>query len=90
MISVSKVYVSDIKQIIEWHLKTYEPDIMTDTRLKRILERLDSGVFCVEDPELYSLWSCVSDAVNHIVDCGVTEDKLWKVYEWVTAAREKN
>lgn len=91
MIIVPNDFVPAIKQIIQWHLEAYEPDIMSDTKLKRIFERRSNvNGFCVEESELYPLWSCVSDAVNHIVDCGVTEDKLWKIYEWVTAAREKN
>lgn len=91
MIIVPNDFVPAIKQIIQWHLEAYEPDIMSDTTLKRIFERRSNvNGFCVEESELYPLWSCVSDAVNHIVDCGVTEDKLWKIYEWVTAAREKN
>lgn len=88
MISIPCEYASAIEQIIEWHLKTYMPELWFNTHLERILERffernLVDGVVQIEEKELCYLRECISNATNNISECGVEETLVWEVFDWI-------
>ena len=97
-IPVPTEYNAAIVKIIDWHLKAYEPDMFFDDCITRIRdcfsqENLVDGVaqvkitaFC---DNLHCLHDCFSDATNNIAECGVNEDLVWEIYNWIAAEREQ-
>lgn len=81
-------YTSAVKQIIEWHLGVYEPETLFNNHLNRLLEHfvernLIDGKVQIEDQELRYLYECVSNATNNILECGVDENTVWKIFDWI-------
>lgn len=81
-------YASAIKQIVEWHLGVYEPEKMFNEHLNRVLDHylehnLVDGKVQIEDKELYYLYECISNATNNIPECGVDEDSVWEIFDWI-------
>lgn len=94
MVFIPEKFTENIKEIIEWHLATYVPDIMFDIHLNRILERFSErnmvdGMVELEESELYYINECASDATNNVPECGVEESIVWDIYNWVVAERKK-
>lgn len=88
MVFIPCEYASAIKQIIEWHLGVYTPEKMFNIRLNRILEycferNLVNGKIQIEDKDIYYLYECISDATNNIPECGVDENTVWEIFDWI-------
>ena len=88
MISIPHEYTACIKQVIEWHLATYMPDKGFDAELDKVLVRfyernLIDGAVQVEEKHLYHLYECVSNATNNVSHCGLEEECIWEIYNWI-------
>lgn len=84
MLTIPEKYAENIKQIIEWHLETYVPEIIFDTRIKRILEQLGKeSIVQLEDNELYFLNECVANAKTNAPECGVEKNIVDEIFDWI-------
>ena len=81
-------------RIIGWHLENYIPSLEIDILLKRIKDKIErhkrnNGIVLLEQKELYPLWECVSNATNNVSECGLDEETVWAIYEWVISEQKK-
>ena len=97
-IAVPTKYNDVIVKIVQWHLKAYEPDMFFNHCLIKLLNRFsqkglgDEATQIEKDTlynEPYCLYECFSDATNNIAECGVSEDLVWEIHDWIAAERRK-
>ena len=91
MIHIPEDYIAPLARILEWHLKAYMPEVIFDTRTKRILDKLyktdisGCGV-TIEGNEIYYIKECAANAINNPNECGIDKELSWEIFNW--ASRE--
>ena len=90
MLHIPNKYVNDLKTILKWHLEFYSPDFFFDTRIKRILERIENNdAVELEEKELYYICECASNAKNYAPECGVERSVAEEIFDWIYPIYQK-
>ena len=91
MVKIPEKKAENIEKIIEWHLKTYMSDKLFNICLTRVLDCCKTpknGMAWIDTKYLKHIEDCGYDATNNTPECGVEEETVRELYDWIVELRK--